>query len=62
MYERKECVSVDSMQVLVEMRPPSRLIATSRKLIDVVEILNVKLMLLCCLLMLWIKDINRETK
>ena len=44
------------MYVLVEMWPPSRSIVTSRKFFDVVEIFQVKIMFLCCLLMLLIKS------
>ena len=40
-------VSVDLVKVLMEMWSPSRSIVTSRKLTDVVEILEVTLMLLC---------------
>ena len=49
------CVSVDFVYVLVEMWPPSRSIVTSTKLTDVMEIFEVKMMLLCCLLMLLMK-------
>ena len=48
-------MSVDFVQVLVEMWPPTRSMVTSRKLTDVVEIFEVKMMLLCCLLMLLMK-------
>ena len=36
----------------MEMWPPSRSIVTSRKLIDMVKIFLMKLMLLCCVIML----------
>ena len=39
----------------VEMWPPSRSIVTSRKLTDMVEIYEAKMMLLCCLSMLLMK-------
>ena len=53
-------VSVDLVYVLVEMWPQWRSIVTSRKLTDVVEIIEVKMMLLCCLLMLLMKLSKRS--
>ena len=47
LYERNACMSVDLMYALVEMWPPWRSIVTSRMLTDVVEIFEVKMMLLC---------------
>ena len=55
MNEINACVSVDFVHVLVEMWPLWRLIVTSRNLTDVLEIFEVKIMLLCCLLMLLMK-------
>ena len=53
-------MSVDFVHALVEMRPPSRSIGTSRKLTDLVEIFEVKMMLMCCLLMLLMKLCKRS--
>ena len=53
-------MSVDLVYVLVEMWPPWRSIVTSRKLTDVVEIFDVKIMLLCCLLILLMKLCKRS--
>ena len=60
MYEGNECVPVDYVYVLVEMWPPLRSIVTSSKLIVVVEIFEVKMVLLCCLSMLLIKWCRRS--
>ena len=61
MYERSACVSVDLVYVLVEMWPPWSSIVTSRKLTDVVEIFELKIMLLYCLLML-LKKLRKRSK
>ena len=60
LYERNACVSVDFVYVLVQMWTPSRSIVTSRKLTDIVEIFEVKMMLLCCLLILLMKLCRRS--
>ena len=57
LYERNECVSVD----LVEMWPPSTSIVTCGKVIVVVEVIEVKLMLLSYALMLLIKLCKRSS-
>ena len=54
-------MSVDLVYVLVEMWPPWRSIVTSRKLTDVVEIFELKIMLLYCLLML-LKKLRKRSK
>ena len=48
------------MYVLVEMWPPWMSKVTSRKLTDVMEIFEVKMMLLCCLSMLLMKLCRRS--
>ena len=60
LYERNACVSVDLVYALVEMLPPSRSIVTSRKLTDVVEIFEVEMMFLCCLLVRLMKLCKRS--
>ena len=49
-------MAVDFILVLAEMWPLSRSIVTSKQFIDMVVIFEVKMMLLCCSLMLLIKQ------